>query len=126
MLDPNRAGIDGDSPLKILKTFWARQNDGAWHIAAMHGVDLGGNESVENFYAVRDELVLTQAPSIGTVRFFMGESIVPVVATVQGENILRCIGTGFFISCSGLLITAAHVIIDPFESKYAEVSGLDV
>jgi hypothetical protein len=55
----------------------------------------------------------------------MGESIVPVVANVQGENTLRCVGTGFFISCTGLLITAAHVITDPIDRKYVDVSAAD-
>ena len=32
---------------------------------------------------------------------------------------MKCIGTGFFVSCTGLLVTAAHVIADPIESDYA-------
>ena len=63
--------------------------------------------------------------SIGTIRSFVGESVVPVVANVHGENRLRCVGTGFFVSCSGLLITAAHVITDPIERKYGGVTEHD-
>jgi hypothetical protein len=54
----------------------------------------------------------------------MGESIVPIVAHVNGEDTLRCIGTEFFIICSGLLVTAAHVITDPIDRKYGKVVEL--
>jgi hypothetical protein len=48
-----------------------------------------------------------------------------VVANVKGESTLRCVGTGFFVSCTGLLITAAHVITDPIERKYGRTTELD-
>jgi hypothetical protein len=78
---------------------------------------------------VADDVVSTQASpavgvpflSIGTTQSFLGESVVPIVANVHGENSLRCVGTGFFVSCSGLLITAAHVITDPIERDYGGV-----
>lgn len=112
--------------MKTFKTFWSKRSDGAWQISAMQGLDLKGQLSPDvDFFPVQDDLVLTQAPSIGTVKSIMGESIVPIVAAVEGENKLRCLGTGFFISCTGLLITAAHVITDPIERKYAKASELD-
>ena len=43
----------------------------------------------------------------------------PVVAWNDGDEEIRCIGTGFFISASGLLMTAAHVLRDPVDEKYA-------
>ena len=84
-------------------------------------VDLRGEHSSHgNLFPIQEDIVLTQATpgpgipfqSMGTIRSFVGESVVPVVANVRGENWLRCIGTGFFVSCTGLLITAAHVIIN--------------
>lgn len=40
---------------------------------------------------------------------------------VPGERAMRCLGTGFFVSATGLLITAAHVVIDPIERSYGGV-----
>ena len=75
---------------------------------------LGPERSGQDFFAVRDDIIITQTPPIGgTIRSILGESIVPVVAVANGEKRVRCIGTAFFISYSGLLITAAHVITDP-------------
>ncbi len=51
----------------------------------------------------------------------MGQSIVPIVAMIPGEGLVRCLGTGFFVSCTGLLLTAAHVLSDPIERKYGRV-----
>lgn len=112
--------------MKTLKTIWNKRNDGVWQISAMQSLDLKGQQSPDlDFFPVRDDLVVTQAPSIGTIRSIMGESIVPIVANVEGENTLRSVGTGFFISCTGLLITAAHVITDPIDRKYAKASEFD-
>jgi hypothetical protein len=70
-------------------------------------------------------VVLQGGPPIaGTIQSVLGESIVPVVANVRGEHLLRCVGTGFFVSCTGLLITAAHVITDPIERRYGKVAEL--
>jgi hypothetical protein len=116
----------GERCVELLKTFWGRRGDGVNYIAAMQGISLKGKPEAESdFFSVEDDLVLTQAPSIETVRSAMGASIVPIVAHVQGENTMRCIVTGFFISCTGLLITAAHIITDPIERKYADVAELD-
>jgi hypothetical protein len=53
------------------------------------------------------------------------QSIVPVVAWNDGDEEIRCIGTGFFISASGLLLTAAHVLRDPVDENYTEVTHLE-
>ena len=119
--------------MKIMKTFWDRRNDGRWQIAAMKGLDLKGPNATDDLFAVQEDIVLNQATpsvgipflSIGTIRSYLGESIVPIVANVHGESTLRCVGTGFFVSCSGLLITAAHVITDPIERDYGDVAEYD-
>lgn len=120
--------------MKILKTFWQRRTDGVWQGVAIKGLDLKGEHCTQNdLFPVQDDIVLTQATtgpgipfqSIGTIRSFVGESVVPVVANVHGERRLRCVGTGFFVSCTGLLITAAHVITDPIERKYGGVTEHD-
>ena len=81
--------------------------------------------SAEAFFAIDDDLVLSQPATFGTTTHFLRQSIVPIVAHVQGENVLRCLGTGFFISCSGLLVTAAHVVTDPIERQYGGLNELD-
>jgi hypothetical protein len=78
-----------------------------------------------DFYPVREDLFTVQPNYIGTICSTMGQSIVPVVAIIPGEDRVRCLGTGFFISCTGLLVTAAHVITDPIERKYGGVREID-
>jgi hypothetical protein len=59
--------------------------------------------------------------SFGTTDFLIKQSILPVVAWLQGDNAIRCIGTASVISCSGYLLTASHVLLDPVDSKYGKV-----
>ena len=92
----------------------------------MKGIPLhprGGTR--EAFFPIPDDLIVAQPAILGTIKFVLGQSIVPVVTHVQGEPVLRCLGTGFFVSCSGLLITAAHVITDPIERQYGSVKEFD-
>jgi Trypsin-like peptidase domain len=93
----------------------------------MKGIDLRGptKNSDNNLFPVHDDVILMNPPIGGTIISFVGESIVPIVANVHGQSALRCLGTGFFVSCSGLLVTAAHVITDPIERRYGNVKELD-
>jgi Trypsin-like peptidase domain len=111
--------------MKILKIFWEQRPDG-YAIADMKGLDLlGPARAGQDFFDIEDDIVLTHTPPIGgTVRSVLGESVVPVVAVVGGEGKVRCIGTAFFISCTGLVATAAHVIADPIERKYGNVEQI--
>jgi hypothetical protein len=70
---------------------------------------------IENFFA-----------TFGGSEFLVRQSIVPVVAWSDGDDEVRCIGTGFFISASGLLMTAAHVLRDPVDEKYTSVTQVGV
>src|SRR6266705_2515286 len=63
--------------------------------------------------------------SFGPTAFLMKQSILPVVAWVEGESVIRCIGTAFLISCTGYLITACHVLLDPQDRRYAKVVRSD-
>lgn len=114
------------APMKVMKVFWQQRKDGAYAIVEMKGLDLlGPSRAGQDFFDVEDNIVVTHTPPIaGTVRSVLGESIVPVVAVVGGEEMVRCIGTAFFISCTGLLVTAAHVITDPIERKYGNVQEI--
>jgi hypothetical protein len=110
--------------MEILKLFWQRSDKGEWAITEMKGHLRGAAQ--ENYFAADNGIFVGQRPPfVGTTRSVMGESVVPIVALLKDEPTLRRIGTGFFVSCSGFLITAAHVITDPVEQKYGKVLELD-
>src|SRR5437899_5137543 len=111
----------------ILKAHFHKSPDGGWAIEALKSIPLRprGGCGENGFFSIDDDLVVVQPAFIGTIKSLLGQSIVPVVAHVPGERVLRCLGTGFFISCSGLLVTAAHVITDPIERQYGSVKELD-
>ncbi len=112
--------------LELLKAYFGKNKDGRWAIESLNGIPLrprGGDG--ESFFSIQDDLLVAQPAFLGTIKFVLGQSIVPVVAHVPGERVLRCLGTGFFVSCSGLLVTAAHVITDPIERQYGRVTELD-
>lgn len=117
---------DGKPTLELLKLIFGKNKEGKWAINAMKGISLKprGAED-ECFFRIQDDVVMAQPAFLGTTRFVLGQSIVPIVAHIQGERVLRCLGTGLFISCSGLLITAAHVITDPIERQYGGIKELD-
>jgi hypothetical protein len=62
--------------------------------------------------------------TFGLTEFLIRQSIVPIVAWNDGDRGMRCIGTVFFISASGLLMTAAHVIRDPVDDQYANYTKI--
>lgn len=77
---------------------------------------------------------MTQSPGLvmnnffatfGTTEFLVRQSIVPIVAWNDGDQEIRCIGTGFFISASGILMTAAHVLRDPVDENYTSVTQIE-
>jgi hypothetical protein len=112
--------------LELLKLHFGKGRNGKWAIQFMKAVPLRASGRIEEaFFPVQDELFLAQPSFLGTTGFVLGESIVPIVAQVRGEKVLRCLGTGFFVSCSGLLITAAHVITDPIERQYGNPKEID-
>lgn len=112
--------------LQILTLRFGKGHEGEWSIQSMKGIDLKPRTNDnQSFFPLKDDLIMEQPSFIGTTRFLLGQSIVPVVAHVPGESVLRCLGTGFFISCSGLLITATHVVTDPIERKYGGITELD-
>jgi hypothetical protein len=112
--------------VEILKTIFGKKHRGVWAIQNLAVVPLKPDKGQDaNFYAVQEDLFTIQPDYIGTIRSTLGQSIVPIVALAPGENLMRCLGTGFFISCTGLLVTAAHVVADPLERCYGEVREID-
>ena len=105
---------------QILRLFFEKRKDGQWAIITMANVPLEPMEGDGNdLFRVQDDVFIAQSmPPIGGTRFWaIGQSIVPVVMLEPSDapERIRCLGTGFFISCTGLLLTAAHVVIDPLE-----------
>jgi hypothetical protein len=119
----------------ILKTIWRKSAAGAWVIHDLNSIDLKPREGCEkNYFQIRNEVnLLTQRPgdvmenffaTFGGSEFLVRQSIVPIVAWNDGDDEVRCIGTGFFISASGLLLTAAHVLRDPVDERYTGVTHI--
>ena len=113
--------------LGLLKTFFRKDPHGFWKIHAMQGIYLRPrqNSGHEDFFEIADELLVIQPNIAGMTTDILGQSIVPIVAHSHGELELRCLGTGFFVSCSGLLVTAAHVITDPITSRNGGAKPVD-
>lgn len=117
----------------ILKSLWNGNQNTDWGITDIKGLTLNPQDGFgSDYFAIEDRLeLMTQNPrgrsiqdlmhSFGSTNFLLKQSIVPVVAYVEGENIIRTIGTAFIISCTGYLITACHVLIDPMDRNYGQI-----
>ena len=119
-------------PVAILKSLWSRRPDGHWGVTDLKGLELKPKPGFDNDYFVieGDVVLMTSMPSpniyealasFGTTDFLMKQSILPVVAWKDGDDFIHCIGTASVISCSGYVMTAAHILMDPFESGYGAV-----
>jgi hypothetical protein len=121
------------SDVAVLKTIWSKRADGIWAIHDIKGLTLKPKDGHDPcYFAFEGDLeLMTSTPSglstwelfraFGTTDFLVKQSIVPVVAWIHDEPMMRTIGTGFFISCTGYLLTACHVVLDPEESGYGKV-----
>jgi len=123
-----------DFDLAILKPLWSRLPDGRWALHDMKGIRLKPKTGCSlDFFAFESDMeLMTSTPpknlhdmfaSFGSTDFLVKQSILPVVAWVDGEETVRCIGTAFVVSASGYVITASHVLLDPQESGYGKVEA---
>jgi hypothetical protein len=123
----------------ILKSIWRQDEAGAWACHDLQGLDLKPRDGFsKDYFKIQDEMnLLTQRPGLvfdnlfatfGMTEYLVRQSIVPVVAWNDGDAEAMSIGTGFFISASGLLLTAAHVLRDPVDGNYSTLTqvGKDV
>lgn len=110
------------------------REDKRWIIHDLKGLDLKPKAGFEpNFFEFESEMeLMTSSPgrlniheifaSFGPTDFLLKQSVLPVLAWVSGDDHIRCVGTAFVVSCTGYLITAGHVLLDPAESGYASVT----
>ncbi|MBR0828993.1 trypsin-like peptidase domain-containing protein [Bradyrhizobium manausense] len=117
----------------ILKSIWRKNAAGVWATHDLSGIDLKPRKGFsKDYFKIDDEVnLMTQRPgqimnnffaTFGTTEFLVRQSIVPIVAWIDGDEEIRCIGTGFFISASGILMTAAHVLRDPADENYSSLT----
>lgn len=127
-----------DKSVGIMKTLWGREKDGRWGITDMKGITLKPQQGSDPaFFKYESQMeLLTNRPlrnrqggtihdifaSFGTTDSLLKQSILPVVAWAKDERTVRCIGTASVISCSGYLMTACHVLLDPVERNYGKVT----
>jgi hypothetical protein len=126
------AKTQGNSEIGILKSIWTRRSDGQWAVHDLKGIKLKPQPGFDtDFFAFKSEMeLLTSQPprnlqdmfsSFGPTDFLMKQSIFPVVVLMKGAASIKCIGTAFAVSCTGYVVTASHVVLDPRESGYGEV-----
>ena len=129
MKDPSRS-------VKILKTTWIKDQAGLWRINELRELELRPRSGYTNqYFKINNDTISlpkAQRPApleffslFGTPEFVLRQSIVPIVAWNDGDDEVKCIGTGFFISTTGHLMTAAHVSLDPVDGKYTSVTEVD-
>lgn len=117
----------------ILKTIWRKNPDGVWAGHDLKSINLKPrNGCSKDYFKIENKInLMTNRPghimnnlfaTFGTTEFLVRQSIVPIISWNEGDEEARCIGTGFFISASGLLMTAAHVIRDPVDEKYTNLT----
>lgn len=117
----------------ILKSIWRKDPSGTWSIHDLQSIALTPKDGFSRkFFRIKNEFhMMTKSPgpifenlfaTFGFTEFLLRQSIVPVVAWNDGDEHVRCIGTGFFISASGLLMTAAHVLRDPVDEEYTTLT----
>jgi Trypsin-like peptidase domain len=113
-------------PLQILFTRFEANGANRPSISHIGPLPLIRDKNVATgIHVVEDQIFHLQPSFISTTHSALGQSVVPIVAMVGGESVIRCLGTGFFISANGLLLTAAHVITDPIERSYGSVVQQD-
>lgn len=91
--------------VEILKSLWRKNQDGRWHIHDLKGLKLKPKAGFgSDYFPYKSQIeLMTSHPktssvyelftSFGTTDFLMKQSILPVVAWVEGESFIRCIGT---------------------------------
>ena len=125
-----------EDEIGILKSIWRKNEAGVWTGHDLKGIDLKPRKGFsKDYFKIENEVnLMTQRlghimnnffATFGTTEFLVRQSIVPIVAWNDGDEEIRCIGTGFFISASGILMTAAHVLRDPVDENYTSLTQVN-
>jgi hypothetical protein len=100
----------------VLKTLWNKDKEGNWGIGGFMPLTLKSKPGCDpDFFRFQSTLEKAfnspvafgsygSLATLGDTDFLLKQSIVPVVSWVDGDTCIRCIGTGFMVSCSGYLI----------------------
>jgi hypothetical protein len=121
--------------IAILKSVWRKDEKRAWMVHDSQTLTLKPRVGFDaRYFKVKNDVnLLTSHPgkifenvfaTFGTTEFLVRQSIVPIVSWHDGDTEARSIGTGFFISASGLLMTAAHVIRDPVDEGHTQLTPM--
>jgi hypothetical protein len=119
----------------LLKSIWRKDDKGVWIVHDSQALTLKPRvgDDARYFKLQGDVNLLTSQPgkifenvfaTFGTTEFLVRQSIVPIVSWRDGDTEARAIGTGFFVSASGLLMTAAHVIRDPVDEGHTKLTPM--
>lgn len=93
----------------ILKTIWKKNEVGAWVNHDLKSIYLQPREGFsKDYFKIKNEAnLMTQRPgpimnnffaTFGTTEFLVRQSIVPIVSWNDGDEEIRCIGTGFSLA----------------------------
>lgn len=116
----------------ILKILWAKGQDGKWAISAFKPFTFKPQPGEDpDFFRIDGPMdLMTSRPSLsdvygwlttfGPTDYLVKQSILPVAVWEEGDSFIKCIGTAFVVSCTGYVITAGHVLLDPYDDKKAE------
>lgn len=127
--------MDQSGGVRILTSLWGRTPDGKWAITDLHGIELYPNPGCEpDHFTIANRMeMMSRNPrgrsleeivqTFGSTNQILKQSIVPVVALAADSSELRVIGTAFVVSASGLVMTAGHVLMDPEDSGYGNVTN---
>jgi hypothetical protein len=127
---------EAKTDISVHKTLWSRDDNGRWAIHGLKGITLKPRPGfkADYFPFESDVELMTSSPpknlgdffsSFGSTTYLMKQSILPVVAWPHDARSIRCIGTAFVISCSGYVVTACHVLLDPREAGYGRLKKRD-
>ncbi len=105
----------------ILKSIWKKNDAGVWTGHDLKSIGLNPRKGfAQDYFKIENEVnLMTQRPgyimndffaTFGTTEFLVRQSIVPIVAWNDGDEEIRCIGTGFFISASGLSVETDRLL----------------
>jgi len=118
-----------EAGMKLLSHHWRLDDNGFPKLENFVTISLTPTKKrahTERFFEIQDDLVIAQPNFFGTTHWVLGQSIVPIVIIGKDGQRIEPIGTGFFISCDGILITAGHVLTHLVDrSKHKRFEGLE-